>query len=110
MFAHGATLHQAVDALNGKIQESMTIEERIKLFCNTFKKGEKYKGTQFFDWHNRLTGSCLFGRNQFVRNKGLDLEATYTVDEFIKIVEFDFGSEIIKALKTEWEKFEKIKI
>ena len=104
LFAHGDNLHDAVNALNEKIAETMTEEERIELFCKTFKKSEKYKGTVFFDWHNRLTGSCLFGRNQFVKDKGLDLEASYTVNEFIEIVENAFGVSIIRKLKSAWDK------
>ena len=104
IFAHGEDLHKAVEALEEKIAESMTDEERVSYFCSTFKKGEKYKGTLFFDWHNRLTGSCHFGRTQFVKNHNLDLEMEYTVDEFIAIVENAYGSDIIKKLKKEWTK------
>ena len=103
LFAHGNNLHEAVAALEDKVSESMTEEERIELFCKSFKKTEKYKGTVFFDWHNRLTGSCLFGRNQFVKDKGLDVQAEYTVDEFIAIVENAYGSGTIKKLKSVWE-------
>ena len=103
LFAHGNNLHEAVAALEDKVSESMTEEERIELFCKSFKKTKKYKGTVFFDWHNRLTGSCLFGRNQFVKDKGLDVQAEYTVDEFIAIVENAYGSVIIKKLKSVWE-------
>ena len=104
LFAHGKDLHDAVNSLNRKIAELMTIEERVMLFCKTFKKGEKYKGTVFFDWHNRLTGSCLFGRTQFVKNKGFELEMDYTVEEFINIVENEYGSDVIKLLKLNWTK------
>ena len=103
LFAHGSNLHEAVESLNEKIAEAMTEEERINLFCKSFKKGKKYKGTLFFDWHNRLTGSCFFGRNQFVKDKNLNIQAEYTVDEFIAIVENAYGSSTIKKLKTVWE-------
>lgn len=39
------------------------------------------------------------GRTAFVRNRGIDLDKTYTVDEFIELTENDYGSEIIKNLK-----------
>lgn len=82
----------------------MTEEERISLFCKTFEKDKKYKGKIFFDWHSRLTGSCYFGRTQFVKDRNLDLEKEYSVDEFISIVENAYGSEIIKKVKKEWQK------
>ena len=103
LFSHGANLHKAVASLEEKIAESMTEEERIQLFCSMFKKGTKYKGTIFFDWHHRLTGSCLFGRKQFVEDKDLDVKAEYTVDEFISIVEHAYGSGTIKKLKAVWD-------
>ena len=107
LFAHGKDLHEAEQALITKISESMTEEERINLFCQTFKKGEKYKGTEFFDWHNRLTGSCLFGRNEFVKNHGLSLEDAYTVEEFIALTENAYGGCIIKELKKNFDGVEK---
>ena len=39
------------------------------------------------------------GRETFVRNRGLDLQEKYTVEEFVDICENDYGSEIIKQLK-----------
>ena len=103
IFAHGKDLHDAVSSLNRKIANSMTAAERVDLFCSEFKKGELYKGTVFFDWHNRLTGSCLFGRTQFVQNKGFDLDQEYSVDDFITITENEYGSDVIKLLKTKWK-------
>lgn len=102
-FAHGETLREAEEALRTKIFNNMDTDDTIEAFMNEFKKDEKYKGTVFFEWHNFLTGSCLMGRKAFVANKGLNLESLYTVDEFIKICEDDFGSEIIKRLKEKWE-------
>ena len=101
-FAHGKDLKEARAALHSKIFENMDSDEAIERFMEKFKKGEKYKGTEFFEWHHYLTGSCLMGRESFVKNKGLDLEESYTVDEFIEICENDYGSEIIKQLKEQW--------
>ena len=102
-FAHGSTLRKAVEALQEKVYQDVSEEERLQAFRNAFKPDEKYKGTEFFKWHNILTGSCLFGREQFVKNKGLDLNAEYTVQEFIGIVENDYGGEIIQKLKEGYE-------
>ena len=102
-FAHGKTLKEARDALVAKYFEDMDEEETIEKFLETFKKGEKYAGTEFFEWHHYLTGSCLMGRESFVKNKGLDINALYTVDEFIALCENDYGSSVIKKLKERWE-------
>ena len=103
-FAHGKTLREAIDSLSSKIFESTDSEEAIERFIETFKKDKKYSGKDFFDWHHYLTGSCLMGREFFVRNHGLSLEAMYTVDEFIAVCENDYGSSVIKQLKERWEK------
>ena len=106
-FAHGNTLKEAQEALQDKITNNMTPEEKINAFCKNFNKDEKYKGTEFFKWHNILTGSCLFGRNQFIKDKGLSLEDYYTISEFISLVECEYGSSIIKKLKERIDKKEK---
>lgn len=81
----------------------MDVDESINTFINTFiskfNLDKKYPGTDFFEWHHYLTGSCLMGREAFVKNHGLDLQAKYTVKEFIDICENDYGGEIIKQLK-----------
>ena len=101
-FAHGKTLREAQEALMAKIFEDMDAEEAIEAFMDKFKKGEKYPGTDFFEWHHYLTGSCLMGRESFVKNKGIDVNALYTVDEFIEICENDYGHEVISDLKERW--------
>ena len=101
-FAHGKTLKEAIESLREKIFENMDSEEAIKKFVEKFKKGKKYKGTEFFEWHHYLTGSCLMGRESFVKNHGLSLDDEFTVDEFIKVCENDYGGEVIKELKEKW--------
>ena len=100
--AHGDTLKEASDALYEKIMDSMTVQEKIESFCAQFEKGKKYKGKVFFDWHHILTGSCMFGRKQFVDERHLSLEDEYTVDQFIEICENAYGAERIKKLKEKW--------
>lgn len=102
LFAHGETLIKARDALISKILETMEPEEAIEEFLDKFKHGKKYKGTEFYEWHHYLTGSCEMGRDSFVRNHGIDLEDEITVEEFIAYCEDDFGGEIIKQLKERW--------
>ena len=105
-FAHGKTLKEASSALQSKIFENMNTDEAIKKFMKKFQKGKTYPGTEFFEWHHYLTGSCLMGRETFVRNRNLNLEDKFTVDEFIEICENDYGSGIIKELKAKWEEQE----
>ena len=102
MFAHGKDLKEAMKSLQEKIFEDLSEEERIDMFLNEFEKDKKYKGHVFFDWHNKLTGSCLMGRELFVEENELDLEKEYTVDEFIELTKNAYGSKIIKDLEKRW--------
>lgn len=102
LFAHGETAKEAQKALMEKIYENMDPEEAIEKFKETFKKDEKYKGHEFFEWHHYLTGSCKLGRESFVRNHGFDLDDLYTVQEFISACENDYGGEVIKKLKEKY--------
>lgn len=104
IFAHGETLHEAQQALERKLFDGMEVEEKIEMFLKEFEHNKKYKGSVFFDWHNKLTGSCEMGRKSFVRDNSLSLDDEYTVDEFIAITENSYGSEIIKQLKVSWER------
>ena len=99
-FAHGATIKQAEESLREKIFADMDTDEKIDAFLSEFKQGVKYPAKAFYEWHNKLTGSCEFGRNAFVRDHGIDLEnGMYTVEEFIEITKNDFGGEIIQQIE-----------
>lgn len=98
-FAHGSTLRAAFKALQDKIESNMSIEEKQEEFKQKFNKSDSYSGEEFFEWHHLLTGSCLQGREAFVKTKGLDLKAKYTVKDFLKIVEGAYGWNSIKDLK-----------
>jgi hypothetical protein len=102
-FAHGETIESAVKALRDKIFKNLDTEETIERFISEFNNVERIKGTVLFEWHHYLTGSCLMGRNDFVKRKGLNLEDEFTVEEFIKLCENDFGSDVIKQLKERWD-------
>ncbi len=98
-FAHGKTIKEAREALQAKVFENMNTDEAIDKFIETFKAGKKYHGKKFFEWHHYLTGSCQMGRETFIRDRGLNMEDKFTVDEFISICENSYGSKIIKQLK-----------
>lgn len=98
-FAHGKTKEQAIAYVNAKAFSNLDVDEKINEFLKTFKLDEKYKGHEFYKWHNLLTGSCRMGRESFVRCNNLSLEDDYTVQEFIDICRNAYGSKIIKQLE-----------
>ena len=102
-FAHGKTPKEANDALRAKIYENMDEDEAIEKFMGTFREDASYAGRDFFEWHHYLTGSCLMGRESFVKDKGLSLDAMYTVREFIELCKHAYGGEVIGHLKEKWE-------
>ena len=99
LFAHGRTLREAQEALQEKLFEDMPEDERIRLFVESHEDGKAYPNQDFFEWHNKLTGSCLMGREQFAREHEVDLEASMTVREFIKLTENAYGGSTIRKLK-----------
>ena len=99
IFAHGETLHDAMRSLQEKLFENLSEEERIEEFVKCHEKDKMYSNKDFFEWHNKLTGSCLAGRNAFVKDHCIDIDGESTVDEFIKLTENSYGGNIIKKLK-----------
>jgi hypothetical protein len=98
-FAHGETLKKAIDAVMDKIFDDMPEEERIEAFWECHDKEKKYPASDFFEWHNKLTGSCEFGRQQFAKDNGIDLDKdTFTVAEFVALTKGSYGGEIIAKL------------
>ena len=100
LFAHGDTLREAMAALTDKLFEDMPEEERIKAFIREHpEKSKAYPNRDLFDWHNKLTGSCLAGRNAFVKDMGLSLEGETTVEAFIELTRNAYGGDIIRRLE-----------
>lgn len=98
-FAHGKTLAEAREGLQDKLFYEMPTEARIAAFWACHKKGVKYPTKDFFEWHHKLTRSCLMGRQQFAKDHGVDLEGEMTVEEFIALTKNAFGGDIIKRLE-----------
>ena len=98
-FAHGKTLAEVREALQDKLFYEMPVEKRIAAFWACHKKGVKYPTKDFFEWHHKLTGSCLMGRQQFAKDHDVDLDGEITVDEFIALTKNAFGGDIIKRLE-----------
>ena len=83
-----------------KWTKNRPLEERIADFCRLFPTSETTaKCSVFYDWHNILTGSCRMGRDQFVKEHGLDMDAEYTVEYFIKITRNAYGGDVIRQLE-----------
>lgn len=99
LFAHGDTLREAMAALTDKVFDDMPEKERIAAFIQAHPDKDKaYPNQDLFDWHHRLTGSCMAGRNAFVKDRGLTLDGETTVAEFIRLTENAYGGNTIKAL------------
>ena len=100
LFAHGSNLHEAMAALTDKMFDDMPEEERIAEFIKAHPDKDKaYPNQDLFDWHHRLTGSCLAGRNAFVKDRDLTMDGETTVADFIKLTENAYGGSTIKALE-----------
>lgn len=102
-FAHGCTVREAMEALISKEFDGMTEAERIAAFRREFPESDKpYHNKSLFDWHNRLTGSCLAGRRAFVQDRGLSMDGKTTVREFIRMTEDAYGGSTVRKLKKEY--------
>lgn len=99
-FAHGNTLREAFDALQEKLYDDSTEEERIKAFLDKFTNVyKKYPAKDLFHWHHVLTGSCKTGREAFCRDKGIDLENdSFTIRQFVDLTKDSYGGETVKKL------------
>ena len=98
LFAHGATLAEAVAALEGKIMENLPVEERLEAFRAKFIPGKTYTVAEFYDWHHRLTGSCTQGRDHFAKAHGLSMDDPMTPEEFIRLTKDAYGGAVIRQL------------
>ena len=102
-FAHGRTLHEAFEALQDKLYDDSTEEERLSKFREHFTDfGKKYPAKELFTWHHILTGSCKTGRESFCKDNGIDIENdTFTIYEFIELTKNSYKGEIIRELSEE---------
>ena len=99
MFAHGDTLHDAFTALQEKLYDDSTEEERIEAFRKKFPEYDTlYPNRDLFTYHHVLTGSCRMGRESFCKDKGIDLDGSTTVREFIELTKNSYGGDVICKL------------
>ena len=100
LFAHGNNLREAMSALTDKMFDDMPEEDRINEFVKAHPDTSKaYPNQDLFDWHHRLTGSCMAGRNAFVKDRGLTLDGETLVSDFIELTENSYGGHIIRKLR-----------
>ena len=100
VFAHGDTPREAMQALRDKLLEGMPVADRIEAFLREHTTTDPYPNRDLFEWHHRLTGSCLAGRLAFARNHGIDVETgSMTVAEFISLTKDEYGGDVIRELE-----------
>lgn len=98
-FAHGETLHDAFTALQEKLYDDSTEEERIAAFLKKFPNYDTpYPHRDLFTYHHVLTGSCRMGRASFCKDKGINLDDSTTVREFVRLTKDTYGSKTIREL------------
>jgi hypothetical protein len=102
-FAHGETLREAQEALTTKLMDDMPENERIALFLEAHKQDCAYSVKDLFEWHHRLTGSCLEGRKAFAKNHDIDMNGAMTIKEFIELTRNSYGGAVIQNMEKEWK-------
>ena len=99
-FAHGETAREAITALREKLFEDMPEEDRIRAFVSEHPNPQMaYPNEDLFSWHHMLTGRCLSGRKAFVRDHGIDMDASMTILDFIMLTKNEYGGEVITRLE-----------
>jgi len=98
-YAHGKTAAESADDARNKWFTNLDPAEKKAEFKSKFKPGAVYKARDFYNWHGVLTGSCRFGRDEFVHQKGIDLEGDMTAGEFLNYARNQFGWENIAEIE-----------
>ena len=103
-FAHGETAHQATMDAYGKYVQNMPEEDRIRAFVDAHPSlKERYPASDLFEWHNTLTGSCRMGRENFCKERGINIEEdSFTIEEFVELTKDSYGGDTIEHLLLEY--------
>ena len=96
-FAHGDTLHEAVEAVEAKWRENRPLDERIAEFVKTHPALDEEYG-DLFEWHHILTGSCEFGRRQWCDGHGYKPTDSITLRAFFEQTKNDYGRDVIRRV------------
>lgn len=106
-FAHGDTLHDAFMSLQEKLYDGSTEEERIEAFRDKFPDYDTpYPNRDLFAYHHVLAGSCRMGRESFCKDKGISLNDSTTVRQFVLLTKDSYGSVTIRKLPQAYGKDE----
>ena len=99
-FAHGETAKQAMSDARSKAYQNKPIEERIDYVIEKYPDVDvPIEHSTLFSLHNFLTGSCLFGRQEFAKSHSLDPEhGAMTMREFIHLTKDAYGEDNIRQL------------
>ena len=99
-FAHGETAKQAMADAQSKAWQNKPIEERIDYVIEKYPDVDvPIEHSALFSLHNFLTGSCLFGRQEFAKAHSLDPEhGAMTMRKFINLTKDAFGGNNIRQL------------
>ena len=99
-FAHGETVKQAMADAQSKAWQNKPIEERIDYVIEKYPDVDvPIEHSALFSLHNFLTGSCLFGRQEFAKAHSLDPEhGAMTMRKFINLTKDAFGGNNIRQL------------
>jgi len=104
-YAHGDTLHRAVEDAKSKDMTARPVEERIAAFIAAYPTLDtECTGKALYEWHGILTGSCRAGRDAWCRDNGYDpKKARMTVREFCKQTQGAYGGAAIAKLLKAYE-------
>lgn len=99
-FAHGDTAKHAMADAQSKAWQNKPIEERIDYVIKKYPDVDALiEHSTLFSLHNFLTGSCLFGRQEFAKAHCLDPESgAMTMREFIHLTKNAYGGDNIRQL------------
>jgi hypothetical protein len=107
-FAHGETLREAFNDATAKATQAKPIEQRIAETVKIHPDPDCIvENSELYRLHNILTGSCEFGRKQFIERHGISLDDSMTMREFISLTKNDFGGDTIKKLAAAYNITEK---
>ena len=100
-FAHGDTLHEAVEAVEAKWRENRPLDERIAEFVKTHPSLDEPYG-DLFEWHHVLTGSCEFGRRQWCDGHGYKPTDSIALRTFFTETAGNYGGDVIRQVAKEY--------
>ena len=100
-FAHGDTLHEAVEAVEAKWRENRPLDDRIAEFLKTHPSLDEPYG-DLFEWHHILTGSCEFGRRQWCDGHGYKPTDSIALRTFLTETVGDYGGDVIRQVAKEY--------